>query len=73
MYIEDLRDGKENYPFSEFSRGVVLYKKIDPANVFIKTDTTDEGNAVYLDNGELLWVGDDVPCCKVNYRFILED
>lgn len=37
MYIEDLRgSGKEIHPFSEFSRGTVLYKKIDPASVFIK-------------------------------------
>lgn len=34
---------------------------------------TEEGNAVYLDNGELLWVDNGVPCCKVNYKFTLED
>lgn len=74
MYIEDLRgNNKEIHPFSEFSRGTVLYKKIDPASVFIKTDMTEEGNAVYLDNGELLWVDNGVPCCKVNYKFTLED
>lgn len=72
MYIEDLRSGKESYPFSEFQRGTVLYKEVDPANVFIKTDTTDEGNAVYLDNGELFYVGDNTPCCQVKYKFILE-
>lgn len=72
MYIEDLRNGKESSPFCGFSRGEVLYKEIDPANIFIKTDTTDEGNAVYLDNGELFWVGDDTPCCQVKYKFTLE-
>lgn len=74
MIIEDLRgNNKETHPFSEFSRGTVLYKKIDPANVFIKTDLTEDGNAVYLNNGELLWVDNGVTCCTVNYKFTLED
>lgn len=73
MYIEDLRNGEESYPFSEFSYGTVLYKKIDPANIFIKIDGGDKGNAVYLENGELFFLGDNIPCCKVKYRFILEN
>lgn len=73
MYIEDLRDNnKEIYPFSEFSRGTVLVKKIDPNEFFIKTDTTDEGNAMYLDNGELFFVDNNEICCEVKHTLIIE-
>lgn len=73
MIIQDSRKGNDTQPFSDFSRGTLLIKEIDPNNFFIKTDESDEGNAVYLDNGELLWVDNGVPCCKVNYKFTLED
>lgn len=73
MIIQDLRKGNDVQPFSDFSRGVLLVKEIDPNNFFIKTDEADEGNAVYLDNGELFFVGNDTPCCMVHYQFIIED
>lgn len=53
MIIQDLRKGNEANTFDYFPRGTLLVKEIDPNNFFIKTDEADEGNAVYLDNGEL--------------------
>lgn len=73
MYIEDLRgNNKEIHPFSEFSRGTVLVKKIDPNEFFIKTDTTDEGNAMYLDNGELFFVDSNEICQEVKHKLVIE-
>ena len=73
MIIQDLHKGNDVQPFSDFSRGVLLVKEIDPNNFFIKTDESDEGNAVYLDNGELFFVGNDTPCYMVHYQFIIEN
>lgn len=73
MIIQDLRKGNDTQPFSDFPRGALLIKEIDPNNFFIKTDETDEGNAVYLDNGECFYVGKDTPCSTVHYQFIIED
>lgn len=73
MIIQDLRKGNEAHTFNYFPRGTLLVKEIDPNNFFIKTDEADEGNAVYLDNGELFYVGNDTPCCMVHYQFIIED
>lgn len=73
MYIEDLRGNKETHPFSEFSRGTVLVKKTDPNEFFIKTDRTDEGNAMYLDNGELFFVYNDEICQEVKHKLVIED
>ena len=73
MIIQDLRKGNEAHTFDYFPRGTLLIKKTDPNNFFIKTYETDEGNAVYLDNGELFFVRNDTPCCTVHYKFIIED
>ena len=73
MIIQDLRKGNEAHTFDYFPRGTLLIKKTDPNNFFIKTYQTDEGNAVYLDNGEFLYVVNETPCCMVNYQFIIED
>lgn len=73
MIIQDLRKGNEAHSFDDFPRGTLLIKEIDPNNFFIKTDETDEGNAVYLDNGELIYIEDNTPCCMVHYQFIIED
>lgn len=54
-------------------RGTVLVKKIDPNEFFIKTDTTDEGNAMYLDNGELFFVDNNEICCEVKHKLIIEE
>lgn len=73
MIIEDLRNEKENKTFDYFPRGTVLVKKTDPNEFFIKTDRTDEGNAVYLDNGELFFVYNDEICQEVKHRLVIED
>ena len=73
MIFQDSRKGNDTQPCSDFSRGTLLIKEIDPNNFFIKTDEADEGNAVYLDNGELFFVGNDTPCCTVHYQFIIEN
>lgn len=73
MIIQDLRKCNEEHPFDAFPRGTLLIKKIDPNNFFIKTDEADEGNAVYLDNGELFYVENNTPCYMVHYQFIIED
>lgn len=38
MIIQDSRKGNNTQPFSDFSRGTLLIKEIDPNNFFIKTD-----------------------------------
>ena len=73
MIIEDLRNEKKNKTFDCFPRGLVLVKKIDPNEFFIKTDTTDEGNAMYLDNGELFFVDNNEICCEVKHKLIIEE
>lgn len=73
MYIEDLRNQKSSRRFDDFPRGTVLVKKTDPNEFFIKTDGTDEGNAVYLDNGELFFVYIDEICQEVKHRLVIED
>lgn len=73
MIIQDLRKHNEAHTFDYFPRGALLIKETDPDNFFIKTDETDEGNAVYLDNGELVRIEDNTPCCMVHYQFIIED
>ena len=73
MIIQDLRKGNETHTFVYFPRGALLIKETDPNNFFIKTDETDEGNAVYLDNGECFHVLNDTPCRTVHYQFIIED
>lgn len=74
MIIEDFRgNNKKTHPFSEFSRGTVLVKKTGPNEFFIKTDTTDEGNAMYLDNGELFFVYNDEICQEVKHKLVIED
>lgn len=72
MNIEDLRNQKSSRQFDDFPRGTVLVKKIDPNEFFIKTDTADEGNAMYLDNGELFFVDSDEICCEVKHKLIIE-
>lgn len=72
MYIEDLRNQKSSRQFDDFPRGAVLVKKNDPNEFFIKTDTTDEGNAMYLDNGELFFVDNDEICQEVKHRLVIE-
>lgn len=73
MIIEDLRNEKKNKTFDYFPRGTVLVKKIDPNEFFIKTDTTDEGNAMYLDNGELFFIDNNEICCEVKHKLIIEE
>ena len=60
-------------PFSNFPRGTLLIKEIDPNNFFIKTDEVDEGNAMYLDNGELFFVDNNEICCEVKHKLIIEE
>lgn len=73
MNIKDLRNQKNSRQFDGFPRGTVLVKKVDPNEFFIKTDTTDEGNAMYLDNGELFFVGNNEICCEVKHKLIIEE
>lgn len=73
MNIEDSRNQRSSRQFNDFPRGTVLVKKTDPNEFFIKTDRADEGNAVYLDNGELFFVYNDEICQEVKHRLVIED
>lgn len=73
MIIQDLRNQRSSQEFDDFPRGAVLVKIIDPNEFFIKTDRTDEGNAVYLDTGELFFVDNYDICREVKHRLVIED
>lgn len=73
MYIQDLRNSKTEFSFDSFERGDLLIRKSDPNEFFMKIDETDEGNAVYLDNGEVFRVQPQEPCSPVKYTFTIEN
>lgn len=72
MYVQDLRNSKTELSFDSFEKGTLLIKKCDPNEFFMKIDETDEGNAVYLDNGEVFRVKLQELCSPVNYTFTIE-
>lgn len=72
MYIQDLRNSKTELSFDSFEKGTLLIRKSDPNEFFMKIDETDEGNAVYLDNGEVFRVQSQELCSPVNYTFTIE-
>lgn len=72
MYVQDLRHSKTEFSFDSFEKGALLIRKSDPKEFFMKIDETDEGNAVYLDNGEVFRVQPQEPCSPVKYTFIIE-
>lgn len=73
MYVQDLRNSKTVFPFDSFEKGALLVKKCDPNEFFMKIDETDEGNAVYVDNGEVFKVSPQELCFPVNYTFTIEN
>lgn len=72
MYVQDLRNSKTELSFDSFEKGTLLIRKCDPNEFFMKIDETDEGNAVYLDNGEVFRVQPQELCLTVNYTFTIE-
>lgn len=72
MYVQDLRNSKTELSFDSFEKGALLIRKSDPNEFFMKIDETDEGNAVYLDNGEVFRVQSQELCSPVNYTFTIE-
>ncbi len=73
MYVQDLRRSKTELSFDSFEKGTLLVKKRDPDEFFMKIDETDEGNAVYLDDGEVFGVDPQELCSPVNYTFTIEN
>lgn len=73
MYVQDLRNSKTVFHFDSFEKGVLLVKKCDPNEFFMKIDETDEGNAVYVDNGEVFKVSPQELCSPVKYTFTIEN
>jgi hypothetical protein len=72
MYVQDLRNSKTEFSFDSFEKGALLIRKSDPNEFFMKIDETDEGNAVYVDNGEVFRVQSQEPCSPVKYTFTIE-
>lgn len=72
MYVQDLRNSNKELPFDSFEKGTLLIRKCDPNEFLMKIDETDEGNAVYLDNGEVFKVEPKELCSPVNYTFTIE-
>lgn len=72
MYVQDLRNSKTTLCFNSFEKGTLLIRNCDSNAFFMKIDETDEGNAVYLDNGEVFGVNPQELCSPVNYTFTIE-
>lgn len=73
MNVQDLRRPKTELPFDSFEKGALLVKRCDPNEFFMKIDNTDEGNAVYVDNGEVFEVRPQELCSPINYTFTIEN
>lgn len=73
MYVQDLRGSKTELSFDSFEKGTLLVRKSDPNEFFMKIDDTDEGNAVYIDNGEVFEIRPQELCSPVNYTFTIEN
>lgn len=63
---------RRNFLLILLEKGALLIRKSDPNEFFMKIDETDEGNAVYLDNGEVFRVQPQEPCSPVKYTFTIE-